>query len=136
MLTPAETSGGKARTFVGRGGIGDLVATALAPSSRNRSAGELLAEGVPAEEIPARLGQAVEALETVPLLARAMERAGFEAPVTSARARLIERTLPLDEWVELVRAMQPAAARFRRPGTWWARLRNWFRRRGRGTARR
>ncbi len=136
VLTLAETRGGKARTFVGRGGTGDLVATALAPSSRNRSAGELLAQGVPAEEIPARLGQAVEALETVPLLARAIERAGFEAPVTSALARLIEGTLPLDDWIELVRAMQPPAARFRRPSTWWARLRDWFRRRGQGDPRR
>ena len=97
--------------------------------SRNRSAGELLSEGVPAAEIPERLGQAVEALETVPLLAHAIERAGLEAPVTSALARLIEGTLPLDDWVELVRAMQPPAARFGRPSTWWARLRAWFRRR-------
>jgi glycerol-3-phosphate dehydrogenase (NAD(P)+) len=131
VLALAETSGGKARTFVGRGGTGDLVATALAPSSRNRSAGELLAEGVPAAEIPARLGQAVEALETVAQLAHAIERAGLDAPVTSALARLIEGTLPLDEWLELVRAMQPPAARFARPSTWWKRLRSWFRRRER-----
>ena len=34
-----------------------------------------------------------------------------------------------DEWVALVRAKQPPPARFRRPSTWWARLRAWFRRR-------
>src|SRR5919108_4586235 len=129
VLALAETSGGTARTFVGRGGTGDLVATALAPTSRNRSAGELLAEGVPAAEIPERLGQAVEALETVRLLAHAIERAGLEAPVTSALGRLIEGELPLDNWVGLVRAKQPPAARFGRPGTWWARMRAWFRRR-------
>jgi hypothetical protein len=49
--------------------------------------------------------------------------------VTAALARLIEGSLPLDDWVELVRAMQPQAARFGRPSTWWARLRAWFRRR-------
>jgi glycerol-3-phosphate dehydrogenase (NAD(P)+) len=128
VLALAERSGGSARTFVGRGGTGDLVATALAPTSRNRSAGELLAEGVPAAEIPGRLGQAVEALETVPLLARAIEEAGVEAPVTSALARLIEGRLPLDAWMDLVRAMQPPPARFRRPSTWWARLRRRLRR--------
>ncbi len=126
VLALAELSGGKARTFVGRGGTGDLVATALAPTSRNRSAGELLAEGVPAAEIPDRLGQAVEALETVRLLAHAIERAGLEAPVTSALARLIDGTLPLDDWIELVRAKQPPPARFGRPRTWWARLKAWF----------
>jgi glycerol-3-phosphate dehydrogenase (NAD(P)+) len=123
VLSLAELWGGSARTFVGRSGTGDLVATALAPTSRNRSAGELLAEGVPAAEIPERLGQAVEALETVRLLARAIERAGLEAPVTSALARLIDGTLPLEDWIALVRAKQPPPARFTRPRTWWSRLR-------------
>jgi glycerol-3-phosphate dehydrogenase (NAD(P)+) len=122
----AEARGGLARSFLGRSGTGDLVATALAPSSRNRSAGELLATGVPAAEIPDRLGQAVEALETVPLLARTIEEAGIQAPVTSALARLIEGALPLDEWIKLVRAMQPAGGGFRRPRTWGARIRAWW----------
>jgi glycerol-3-phosphate dehydrogenase (NAD(P)+) len=134
VLALAELWGGSARTFVGRGGTGDLVATALAPTSRNRSAGELLAEGVPAAEIPARLGQTVEALETVRLLARAIERAGLEAPVTSALARLIDGTLPLEDWIALVRAKQPPPARFGQPRTWWARFLDWrTRRQGRAS---
>lgn len=124
VLALAELSGGQARTFLGRAGTGDLVATALAPTSRNRSAGELLAQGVPASEISGRLGQAVEALETVPLLARAIERAGISAPITSALARLIEGRLPLDEWVALVRVSQPEAPRRRgRARSWWRRVR-------------
>jgi glycerol-3-phosphate dehydrogenase (NAD(P)+) len=130
VVALAEASGGRARTFLGRAGTGDLVATALAPSSRNRSAGELLAQGVPAGEIPERLGQAVEALETVALLARAIERAGISAPMTSALARLIEGTLPLDEWVALVRVSQPDSRRGGRAAGWWRRLRGrmrqWF----------
>ncbi|MGH2837518.1 MAG: NAD(P)H-dependent glycerol-3-phosphate dehydrogenase [Thermoleophilaceae bacterium] len=126
----AESRGGQVRTFLGRAGTGDLVATALAPKSRNRSAGELLSQGVPAAEIPERLGQAVEALETVPLLARAIESAGIRAPVTSALARLVAGELPLDDWVKLVRAAQPEPARFRgRLRGWWRRLVAWFRRR-------
>jgi glycerol-3-phosphate dehydrogenase (NAD(P)+) len=131
----AGRSGGRAHTFVGRAGVGDLVATALAPTSRNRSAGELLAEGVPAAEIPERLGQAVEALETVRLLAHAIEGAGLEAPVTLALAHLIDGSMPLDDWIRLVRAKQPPPATFRRPSTWWGRLREWWRRR-RGRPRR
>jgi glycerol-3-phosphate dehydrogenase (NAD(P)+) len=129
VLSLAEVSGGKARTFVGRSGTGDLVATALAPTSRNRSAGELLAQGVPADEIPDRIGQAVEALETVRMLAHALERQGIEAPVISALAHLIEGSMPLDEWIAMVRAKQPPPARFARPSTWWTRLRAWLRRR-------
>jgi glycerol-3-phosphate dehydrogenase (NAD(P)+) len=129
VLSLARASGGHARTFVGRAGTGDLVATALAPTSRNRSAGELLAEGVPAGEIEERVGQAVEALETVRLLAHALERERLDAPVITALAHLIEGSMPLDDWVALVRAKQPPPARFARPSTWWARLKAWFRRR-------
>ena len=112
VLSLAAVSGGQARTFVGRAGTGDLVATALAPSSRNRTAGELLAQGVPGAEIPGRVGQAVEALETVRLLAQSIEREGLAAPVTSALAHLIEGTLPLDDWISMVRAsshLRPAS---------------------------
>ena len=70
----------------------------------------------------------MEALETVQLLARAIERGGLEAPVTSALARLIDGELPLERWMELVRAKQPEPARFG-PATAWARVKAWFRRR-------
>lgn len=129
----AEAQGARPESMIGLAGTGDLVATALAPQSRNRIAGELLAEGVPAAEIPARVQQAVEALESVPLLADALRTAGLEAPVTSALARLIEGELPLEEWVDVVRTTVPPPARWRpavRPGFWRRireRIRSWLR---------
>jgi glycerol-3-phosphate dehydrogenase (NAD(P)+) len=122
VLALAELSGGQPRTFVGRAGTGDLVATALAPTSRNRSAGELLAQGVPAAEIPERLGQAVESLETVAQLATAVQQAGIPAPVLSALASLIDGSLPLEEWVARVRTRQPE------PPTRRGRFMEWLRR--------
>ncbi len=117
--------------MIGLAGTGDLVGTALAPQSRNRRAGELLAEGVPAAEIPARIGQAVEALDVVPLLADVAGRARHvEAPVTSALARLISGELPLDEWVALVRTTVPPPPP--RDPIWrraWLRVRSGARRR-------
>ena len=86
----AETLGARPESMIGLAGAGDLVATALARESRNRRAGELLAGGVPAAEIPQRIGQAVEALESVPLLAYALERAGIAAP-GHERARAADR---------------------------------------------
>lgn len=124
----AEKLGARPESMIGLAGVGDLVATALARESRNRRAGELLAAGVPAAEIPGRIGQAVESLEWVPQLASALERAGVDAPVTSALGRLISGELPLEEWIELVRTTTPPPARWRRPqpGLWrraWRRLR-------------
>jgi glycerol-3-phosphate dehydrogenase (NAD(P)+) len=116
----AEGLGARPESMIGLAGTGDLVATALAHESRNRRAGELLAAGTPAAHIPAQIGQAVEALESVPLLAITLERAGVHAPVTSALGRLISGELPLQDWVALVRATVPPPARWRRPepGFW------------------
>jgi glycerol-3-phosphate dehydrogenase (NAD(P)+) len=129
----AESQGARPESLIGLAGIGDLVGTALAPQSRNRRAGELLGEGVPAEEIPARIGQAVESLDMVPLLARGLGRAGLDAPILTALAGLIEGDLPLEEWVARVRATTPPPARFARAGGFWRRnwqrLRSWFSRR-------
>jgi glycerol-3-phosphate dehydrogenase (NAD(P)+) len=108
----AEAQGARPESLIGLAGTGDLVATALAPQSRNRRAGELLAQGIPAAEIPAHVGQTVESLESVPLLARALEAAGVDAPVTTALGQLISGQLPLDDWVSTVRATVPPPARW------------------------
>jgi len=120
----AERLGARPESMIGLAGTGDLVATALARESRNRRAGELLAAGVSAVEIPTRVGHAVEALGSVPLLASAIEASGVEAPVTGALGRLIAGELPLDAWVALVRATVPPPARWgrARPALW---LRAW-----------
>jgi glycerol-3-phosphate dehydrogenase (NAD(P)+) len=135
----AERQGARPESMIGLAGTGDLVGTALASQSRNRRAGELLAKGVPAAEIPDRIGQAVEALDVVPLLAAALDRAGIDAPVTKALTRLIAGELPLDEWVAQVRATVPPPARFGPRGAGrrsWEQVRAWWRRRrGGGLAR-
>ena len=133
----AEARGARPESMIGLAGTGDLVATVLAPRSRNRWAGELLARGIPAAEIPAHIGQAIEALDSVPLLGRALEGAGIHAPVTTGLGRLISGTLPLEEWVSLVRTTTPPPARWRRRlfggrprgrDGWARRLRAWLRR--------
>jgi glycerol-3-phosphate dehydrogenase (NAD(P)+) len=126
----AERHGAKPESMIGLAGTGDLVGTALAPQSRNRRAGELLAQGVPAAEIPARIGKAVEALDVVPLLASSLHRAHVDAPITTALSRLISGELPLEEWVALVRATVPPTPP--RDPIWrraWVRVRSGARRR-------
>ncbi len=120
----ADSQGARPESLLGLAGTGDLVATVLAPQSRNRRAGELLAAGVPAAEIPDRIGQTVESLESVPLLARALNHAGLEAPVTDGLAKLISGELPLEDWVALVRTTVPPPARWRPVAPdFWSRIR-------------
>jgi 1-acyl-sn-glycerol-3-phosphate acyltransferase len=91
----ALANGGRSETFAGLAGAGDLVGTVIAEGSRNRRAGDLLGHGVPAEHIPAMLGQVSESLDTVPLLASAMAEHGIEAPALTGLAELIAgRTTP------------------------------------------
>jgi glycerol-3-phosphate dehydrogenase (NAD(P)+) len=98
----ARTRGGRPETFAGLAGVGDLVATVGAAGSRNRRAGELLAQGVPGSEIVEALGQTAEAVDSVPLLASVARDARVEAPALSSLAALVEGRIPPDRWTATV----------------------------------
>jgi 1-acyl-sn-glycerol-3-phosphate acyltransferase len=98
----ARSLGAEPSTFAGLAGAGDLVATVVADSSRNRRAGELLARGVPASEIATALGHAVEAVDTVPLLAALLRDAQLAAPATRGLAELVEGRIEPESWTAAV----------------------------------
>ena len=105
--------GAELETFAGLAGVGDLTATVLAPSGRNRRAGELLGKGTPAKEIPALIGQASEGLDAVPLLAQAISASGAPAEALNGLAALIGGEIDAGEWVaglRLVERSRKAAA--------------------------
>jgi glycerol-3-phosphate dehydrogenase (NAD(P)+) len=92
----ARACGSRPETFAGLAGAGDLVATVVARSSRNRRAGELLAQGVPAADIPNAIGQAAEAVDSVPLLATAAHQAAIESPALDSLAALLDGRIEPD----------------------------------------
>jgi glycerol-3-phosphate dehydrogenase len=104
----ALAHGARLETFSGLAGVGDLTATVLAPQSRNRQAGELLGAGVPAEKIQARIGQASEGLDSVPLIAETVAGAGIEAPSLEGLAALIEGEIDAGEWIAGLRRAERA----------------------------
>jgi 1-acyl-sn-glycerol-3-phosphate acyltransferase len=104
----ALARGAQLETFTGLAGVGDLTATVLAPEGRNRRAGQLLGEGMPAEQIPGKVGQASEGLDSVPLLAEAAARAGLEAAGLQGLAALIEGSIDPGEWVAGLRRAERA----------------------------
>ena len=107
----ARHEGSAPETFAGLAGAGDLVATVMAEGSRNRRAGELLAEGMPAEDIDSALGQTAEAVACVPLLAERVQAAGVDAPTLRGLAGVIEGELDATEWTESLTAPRPTPKR-------------------------
>ncbi|HEX5763229.1 MAG TPA: 1-acyl-sn-glycerol-3-phosphate acyltransferase [Solirubrobacterales bacterium] len=99
----AIARGARLETFSGLAGVGDLTATMLAPSGRNRRAGELLGGGTPAEEIPGLIGQASEGLDAVPLLAEAVAASGLPAVALTGLAALIRGEIDTEAWVTRLR---------------------------------
>jgi glycerol-3-phosphate dehydrogenase (NAD(P)+) len=106
----AVARGASAESFTGPAGTGDLVATVLAAHSRNRRAGELLAQGTSPGEIQALLGQVPEALSVVPVLAQAMDEEGVKSPAVHKLAALAEGRIDADQWLAGARRV-PARSR-------------------------
>jgi glycerol-3-phosphate dehydrogenase len=109
----ARARGCRPETFAGLAGAGDLVATVTATGSRNRRAGELLAQGMPAQDIGTAIGHAVEAVDSVPLLASAARDARIETPALEGLAALVEGRIEPDRWTATV--TQPTRRNRARP---------------------
>jgi glycerol-3-phosphate dehydrogenase (NAD(P)+) len=105
-ISYAISRGAELETFSGLAGVGDLTATVLAPTGRNRRAGELLGRGTPAAEIPALIGQASEGLDAVPLLAAAISASGSPAEALNGLAALIRGEIDAEAWVSSLRMVE------------------------------
>ena len=90
--------GGQTVTFLGLAGIGDLLATAYSPLSRNRRLGEMIAGGATLPDSLVRLGETAEGATTIPNALRLAERLGVEMPITAALDRVLYHGAhPLEE---------------------------------------
>jgi glycerol-3-phosphate dehydrogenase (NAD(P)+) len=85
----ARKRGCRPETFAGLAGAGALVAT-------------VLAEGIPGEQVRAVLGQAAEAVDSVPLLAGVARDARLRAPALEGLAALVEGRIEPERWTATV----------------------------------
>ena len=76
--------GAEEETVYGLSGLGDLIATATSPHSRNRAAGEAIARG----ESPQQGGKVVEGLRTAGLLDAWAAAHGHDLPIVRAVAQV------------------------------------------------
>jgi glycerol-3-phosphate dehydrogenase (NAD(P)+) len=82
MTRLGEAAGARQETFAGLAGIGDLVVSCCSTKTRNRHAGELIAQGLTPDQAVAEIGQTVEGLTTAPILRDLSHRLGVELPIT------------------------------------------------------
>jgi glycerol-3-phosphate dehydrogenase (NAD(P)+) len=96
MARLGQACGARGETFSGLAGMGDLIVTCFSPYSRNRRAGELIAQGRSPEEARAEIGMVVEGLTTAPVLRDLSRRVDVELPLTEAICEVLNGTSALD----------------------------------------
>jgi glycerol-3-phosphate dehydrogenase (NAD(P)+) len=96
MARLGEACGARGGTFSGLAGMGDLIVTCFSRYSRNRRAGELIAQGRSPEEAKEEIGMVVEGLTTAPVLRDLSRRLGVELPITEAICEVLNGTSALD----------------------------------------
>jgi glycerol-3-phosphate dehydrogenase (NAD(P)+) len=106
MTRLGEAAGAQPETFAGLAGIGDLVVSCCSTKTRNRRAGELIAQGLTAERAVAEIGQTVEGLTTAPILRNLSHRLGVELPITEGVCAVLSGQ-SLGELVERLMEREP-----------------------------
>jgi glycerol-3-phosphate dehydrogenase (NAD(P)+) len=91
-----EACGARGDTFSGLAGMGDLIVTCWSRHSRNRRAGELIAQGRTGAEAEREIGMVVEGLTAAPVVRDLSRRLGIELPITDAVCEVLEGATPLD----------------------------------------
>jgi glycerol-3-phosphate dehydrogenase (NAD(P)+) len=81
--------GGKASTFMGLTGMGDLILTCTGDLSRNRRVGLALAQGKPLDTIVAELGHVAEGVPCAKAVRELAQKLGVDMPITNAVAGVL-----------------------------------------------
>ena len=74
--------GGKAPTFSGLAGLGDLMATCTSSLSRNHTVGEKLGQGMKIDDIIAEMNQVAEGVNSSKIVRELASLHGIEMPIT------------------------------------------------------
>ena len=82
--------GGRAETFMGLAGAGDLILTCTGDLSRNRRVGLELARGTPLDKVLSALGHTAEGVLTARAVASLAESRKIEMPIPRAVCRVLE----------------------------------------------
>ncbi|MCB1677668.1 MAG: NAD(P)H-dependent glycerol-3-phosphate dehydrogenase [Halioglobus sp.] len=81
--------GGRAETFAGLAGMGDMIATCISPQSRNRHVGVELGKGRDMADIISEMVMVAEGAKSAPAVIALSERYGIEMPIASDVYRVL-----------------------------------------------
>jgi glycerol-3-phosphate dehydrogenase (NAD(P)+) len=82
--------GGRAETFAGLTGLGDLLATCMSPLSRNRQVGEQFAKGRLTADIVASMNMVAEGIKTSSVVMELATTLGVEMPIAAEVAAVVK----------------------------------------------
>lgn len=103
MVRLGEALGGRAETFLGLTGIGDLVLTCTDDQSRNRRYGLALGRGTAHADATRDIGQVVEGVSAALEVMRLAQRQGIDMPICEQVHRILhEGVAPLDAFETLM----------------------------------
>ena len=84
ISTLGERLGGKAETFYGLTGLGDLIVTFLSEHSRNRTAGKLMGQGMSLDEARAKIGMVIEGVDNIDVAYELSKKYNVDSPIINA----------------------------------------------------
>jgi glycerol-3-phosphate dehydrogenase (NAD(P)+) len=95
--------GGKRETFMGLGGVGDLMVTCFSRHSRNRAVGERLGKGERLADIIASMQMVAEGVPTTYSVFECAQKSGIETPIIDQVKAILDGTVaPADAMARLL----------------------------------
>jgi glycerol-3-phosphate dehydrogenase (NAD(P)+) len=101
--------GGRAETFTGLTGIGDLILTATGDLSRNRKVGLALGRGVTMQAAVAELGHVAEGVRSAHAVLTRARELDIDMPITEAVCAVLDGALTPSEALHALLAREPKA---------------------------
>jgi glycerol-3-phosphate dehydrogenase (NAD(P)+) len=109
MVRMGIAMGGRAESFMGLGGVGDLMATCYSQHSRNHRVGRLIGEGMPLQEIMSSTRMVAEGVPNTASLHRAAKNKGVRSPLLDEIHAILYEEKPAQEAMRALLSRDPRA---------------------------
>ncbi|MBB5038143.1 NAD(P)H-dependent glycerol-3-phosphate dehydrogenase [Prosthecobacter dejongeii] len=109
MVRMGVAMGGRPESFMGLGGVGDLMATCYSQHSRNHRVGRLIGEGMPLQEIMSSTRMVAEGVPNTASLHGAAKAKGVRTPLLDEIYSMLYEAKPAKEAMRALLSRDPRA---------------------------